>query len=294
MKHLPGLTIDDLNRYLPAVQSYKEINLSKDKMKEGLFLTDCLKGIRRIPADSIDLIITDPTGAPFIDKQFKLEDYYQWNKNWLIEARRGLKEAGSIYLMTNWQYSSMFHSLLNNIFKVRSRIIWRNKSSKVENKKGWIDDTSDIWYATKSNEFIFLKNDESKNDINNINHSNSNLWVDIPRGLDKNSKYSQKLYLRMIKSSTYKLNWVLDPFMSIGDVGVASKVSGRRFIGFEKDKDSLLLAMKKELIEDKMKILKKIKLDMRDALRKRENDELIVLRSLIAKLKTTKYQKEES
>ena len=241
----PGLTIDDLNRYLPAVQSYKEINLSKDKMKEGMFLTDCLKGIKRIPAASIDLIITDPTGAPFIDKQFKLEDYYQWNKNWLIEARRVLKEAGSIYLMTNWQYSSMFHSLLNNLFKVRSRIIWRNRSSKVENKKGWIDDTSDIWYATKSNEFIFLKNDESNTDINNINHSNSNLWVDIPRGLDKNSKYSQKLYLRMIESSTYKLNWVLDPFMSIGDVGVASKVSGRRFIGFEKDKDSLLLAMKR-------------------------------------------------
>ena len=69
--------------------------------------------------------------------------------------------------------------------------------------------------------------------------------MDIPRGLDKNSKYSQKLYLRMIESSTYKLNWVLDPFMSIGDVGVASKVSGRRFIGFEKDKDSLLLAMKR-------------------------------------------------
>ena len=180
-----------------------------------------------------------------IDKQFRLEDYYQWNKNWLIEARRVLKETGSIYLMTNWQYSSMFHSLLTNIFKVRSRIIWRNRSSKVENKKGWIDDTSDIWYATKSNEFIFLKNDESNTDINNINHSNSNLWVDIPRGLDKNSKYSQKLYLRMIKSSTYKLNWVLDPFMSIGDVGVASKVSGRRFIGFEKDKDSLLLAMKR-------------------------------------------------
>ena len=49
----------------------------------------------------------------------------------------------------------------------------------------------------------------------------------------------------MIESSTSKLNWILDPFMSIGDVGVASKISGRRFIGFEKDKDSLLLAMKR-------------------------------------------------
>ena len=243
----PGLTIDDLNRYLPAVQSCKEINLVKDKMAEGVFLTSCLNGIKRVPTDSIDLIITDPTGVLFTDEQFRLEDYYQWNKNWLSEARRVLKNTGSIYLMTNWQYSSMFHSLLNSIFKIRSRITWRNKSSKFENKKGWIDDTSDIWHATKSNEFIFRKNDEPKKNINNINYSNSNsnLWIDIPKSLEKNSKYSQKLYFRIIESSTFKLNWILDPFMSIGDVGVASKMSGRRFIGFEKDKDSLLLAMKR-------------------------------------------------
>ena len=40
-----------------------------------------------------------------------------------------------------------------------------------------------------------------------------------------------------------------------------------------------------------MKILEKIKLDMRDALKKRENDELIVLRSLIAKLKNNEISK---
>ena len=40
-----------------------------------------------------------------------------------------------------------------------------------------------------------------------------------------------------------------------------------------------------------MKILEKIKLDMRAALRKRKNDELIVLRSLIAKLKNNEISK---
>ena len=40
-----------------------------------------------------------------------------------------------------------------------------------------------------------------------------------------------------------------------------------------------------------MKILEKIKLDMRGALRKRKNDELIVLRSLIAKLKNNEISK---
>ena len=40
-----------------------------------------------------------------------------------------------------------------------------------------------------------------------------------------------------------------------------------------------------------MKILEKIKLDMRDALKKRKNDVLIVLRSLIAKLKNNEISK---
>ena len=40
-----------------------------------------------------------------------------------------------------------------------------------------------------------------------------------------------------------------------------------------------------------MKILEKIKLDMHDALKKRKNDELIVLRSLIAKLKYNEISK---
>ena len=40
-----------------------------------------------------------------------------------------------------------------------------------------------------------------------------------------------------------------------------------------------------------MKILEKIKLDMRGALRNRKNDELIVLRSLVAKLKNNEISK---
>ena len=41
------------------------------------------------------------------------------------------------------------------------------------------------------------------------------------------------------------MNWVLDPFMGIGDVGWSCKKKGRRFIGFETDKDQMLLAMKR-------------------------------------------------
>ena len=50
---------------------------------------------------------------------------------------------------------------------------------------------------------------------------------------------------RILKSSSFKLNWILDPFMNSGSVGLVSKKSGRRFIGFESNQDKLLLSMKR-------------------------------------------------
>ena len=40
------------------------------------------------------------------------------------------------------------------------------------------------------------------------------------------------------------MNWILDPFMNVGAVGVVAKKRGRRFIGFEANQDQILLAMK--------------------------------------------------
>ena len=43
LENFPGLTINDLNRYLPAIQSIKDISITLDNMKEGLFLSEGLK-----------------------------------------------------------------------------------------------------------------------------------------------------------------------------------------------------------------------------------------------------------
>ena len=86
--------------------------------------------------------------------------------------------------------------------------------------------------------------------VNTIeNHSageiESNLWTDISSVLNDEAHYPQKLISRILDASSFKLNWILDPFMQLGDVGVACKNNGRRFIGFETNKDYLLLAMKR-------------------------------------------------
>ena len=254
METFPGLTIDDLNRYLPALQTIKDIEMDSDNMKEGMFLTKCLDGLRKLPDDSIDLMIANPfiqgmdIYADFGNGS-TLQDYYQWNYSWLEQSRRVLKNTGALYLFTSWEYSGMFQGLLSGLFNIQSRITWRDRSAKNE-KQAWKNETSDIWFVTKSEEFLFKRHPVGVNTINQLSSSQleSNLWLDIPGLPEQYGRYSQKLFLRIIEASSFKLNWVLDPFMSVGDVGVACKDKGRRFIGFETNKDNLLLSMKR--VED--------------------------------------------
>ena len=55
----------------------------------------------------------------------------------------------------------------------------------------------------------------------------------------------EQLIQRILTASSFKLNWVLDPFARTGGIGVITKKMGRRFIGFESDQDRLLMAMKR-------------------------------------------------
>ena len=251
METFPGLTIDDLNRYLPALQTMQDIKMDSQHMKEGMFLANCLDGLRKLPSNSIDLIIANPLnresgGSPEFSNGNTLQSYYQWNQSWVEESRRVLKNSGSLYLFSSWEYSGMFQGLLSNFFYVQSRITWRNKFTN-SSKKTWKNETADIWFVTKSEEFLFKQKPVGINTINQLVNEEieSNLWLDIPGVPETYGKYPQKLFLRIIEASSFKLNWILDPFMCVGDVGVACKELGRRFIGFEINKDHLLLSMKR-------------------------------------------------
>ena len=111
----------------------------------------------------------------------------------------------------------------------------------------WINRTSDIWFATKTDEFLFKQHPIGVNTIEvpDSNNEESNLWIDIPLNKDDGGRFPQKLLFKILDASSFKLNWVLDPFMGFGDVGIVCKNNGRRFIGFETNKDYLLLAMKR-------------------------------------------------
>ena len=52
---LSGLTINDLNKYLPALQTAEDLSLEIDHLKEGVFWSEGLTGLQKVPSNSIDL-----------------------------------------------------------------------------------------------------------------------------------------------------------------------------------------------------------------------------------------------
>ena len=253
----PGLTINDLNRYLPAIQTLEDLSMTADQMKEGLFLSDGSIGLKNLPDQCIDLIVTEPPREPWLDidsrgSQMTLQEYYDWNQNWLLDAHRVLKNTGGIYLLSDWSNSSMYYGLLSNNFIIQNRITWHNRSAEMRSMSStWKNQSGDIWFATKNDDFLFdnhavsLKSDRNELIYRRNERLQTNFWLDIPVVKNQDARYSDKLYAKILEASSFKLNWILDPFMRNGDVGVSAKKTGRRFIGFETNKDLLLLSMKR-------------------------------------------------
>ncbi|MEC7981365.1 MAG: DNA methyltransferase, partial [Candidatus Neomarinimicrobiota bacterium] len=131
---------------------------------------------------------------------------------------------------------------------LQTRISWDNQKAKDQPKLPiWKNSVSDIWFATKSSEFMF--NQKPVNEIQNSEDLITNFWGDIlflnsPPDTSLPDDKPSKVIERILQASSFKLNWVVDPFARTGGIGKISKRMGRRFIGFETDKDKLILAMK--------------------------------------------------
>jgi DNA modification methylase len=162
-----------------------------------------------------------------------------------------LKNTGAIYLLCGWRFSGMYHALLSDYFRVQTRITWRDRKAREKTlETTWFNEIGDIWLATKTGDFIFdreMITNDNKADDSQTSENMSNLWLEYFTSSSEQEKgdLPEKLLEKILKASSFKLSWVVDPFTRKGSVGVVAKSKGRRFIGFETDQDNLLVSMKR-------------------------------------------------
>tara|TARA_R110000850_G_scaffold6593_11_gene25473 strand:+ start:99 stop:947 length:849 start_codon:yes stop_codon:yes gene_type:complete len=125
---------------LPGMEGVMTYQTSYD-----LRLEDCVEGMKGLPENSVDLVVTSPPynlGINYKDYNDNLspEDYLAWSLRWASEVHRVLKEGGSFFLnvgaspVNPW----MPHELalaLRDQFHLQNTIHWI-KSITVEPREG--------------------------------------------------------------------------------------------------------------------------------------------------------------
>lgn len=262
------ITQEDRNKYLQQIETDYKIN--------SVIQSDALTTLGQISDNSIDLIFTDPPynlSKVYSQEEFKKQDlmsYLEWANEWLKEAKRVLKESGSIYICNDWRASAL-QIILQKHFFVQNRITFEREKGR-GSKSNWKNSHEDIWFCTKSKDYYFdvesvkvkkkviapyKENGKPKDwkeengDKYRLTHP-SNFWADItipfwsmPENTDHPTQKSEKLVAKAILASSKENDIVLDMFGGSGTTAVVAKKLNRRFIITDPQEEYCLYTLKR-------------------------------------------------
>lgn len=210
---------------------------------------DCLKLMKKIPDESIDLIVTDPPYRMTKRGESCRPNYMPNNmgdnvfngeipssEQWMRECYRILKNNTHFYTFCNTNDLEQYLINAKKIgFKLHN-VITMIKDTKMPNR----------WYLKYCELILFFRKGKAKP----INDMTSKDYMNVEMPTKKNGKLhiTQKpldLITKLVTNSSEINQLVLDPFMGSGTTGVACVNTNRNFIGIEKDKHYFDIAEKR-------------------------------------------------
>lgn len=253
-----------------------------------LFQGDCLKVLRTIDAESVDLAFADPPfnlGKKYssnIDDGRATHDYLDWCREWLDEMTRVLKPGGSLFLWNLPKWNLPLGAHLNDKLTFRHWISVDIKYSLPIQKRLYPSHYALLYFVKGSKPAIFHPDrlpvpccrhcggelrdyGGYKDKMNPRGVSLSDVWTDIPPV--RHAKYKKrdanalalKLMDRIVAMASDPGSVVLDPFGGSGTTYVAAELTGRRWIGAELDCGAILERF--DAIDDDRKHLSQIQAD---------------------------------
>ncbi|MHA1232985.1 MAG: DNA-methyltransferase [Candidatus Helarchaeota archaeon] len=218
---------------------------AKFKIKvDKIIYEDCIKGMKKLPDNSIDLVIADPPfGINFngkgtqynrnsdlvIDGYNEIKDNYEeFTEKWISQIPRILKETASIFIFSGWtNLKDILNALDNTGLTTINHIIWKYQFGVFTRKK----------FVTSHYHILFAVKNPKKYFFNKIEHYPLDVW-EIPRKYKPNepknsTKLPEELIFKIIDFCSQPGDLILDPFIGNGTTAVCAKSKFRHFIGFE-------------------------------------------------------------
>ena len=217
-----------------------------------IYCMDCLEGMRMLPDDSVDLIVTSPPYNNYHNRrtQMNREDYWKrtnivydtfsdkmtdeqyiaWQIDCINEMVRVLKPTGTIVYnhkdrIFNYEVLSPIEWILKSSAVYRQRITWDRCGMQAYNPVRFYRVDEDLYILGKTAKGFKWNRDCARYlSVWRIPPSKNNGFpcsfpLEIPR--------------RMIEAFTDKGDLVLDPFMGSGTTALAARDAGRNYIGFD-------------------------------------------------------------
>jgi len=138
----------------------------KQKKEDHLILCgDCLVELKKIPSESVDLIITDPPyniNLPnYVKKYFsdnkKPDEYFKELKERLKECERVLKKNGTLYLINYPELNARVLPFIEDELKLNLKrwIVWNYPTNIGHSKKNWTRSHRSILFLVKGKDYTF-------------------------------------------------------------------------------------------------------------------------------------------
>lgn len=241
-----------------------------------VILGESLDVMRSMKSRSVDLIFADEPyniGKNFgnnYDSWSSKEEYIDWNKKWISEAMRILKDSGTIYIMSATQFMPFIDVFMQDNYNVLSRVVWQYDSSGVQSKKMFGSLYEPILICNKSNKssYIFNSSDilvETKTGSKRklmdyrknppVPYSTTkvpgNVW-NFSRVRYRMHEYEnhptqkpESLLERVIKASSNIGDVIFDPFSGSFTTGAVAKKLGRKSISIDMNYDYYKIGLRR-------------------------------------------------
>ena len=246
--------------------SFRPAKARRDLPLDSILQGDCIAEMARLPDKSVDMIFADPPynlqlGGDLFrpegsrvdavndewDKFESLAAYDGFTRDWLEQARRILKDDGTIWVIGSYHNIYRVGTLLQDAeFWILNDIVWR-KTNPMPNFRGtrFTNAHETLIWCAKDEKARYTFNYRAMKALNDDLQMRSDWLLPICAGQERlkgengskahPTQKPEALLYRILLACTKPGDVVLDPFFGTGTTGAVARRLGRRWIGIERE-----------------------------------------------------------